>query len=157
MRSILILSLLLAPSLFAQETRSDRYERRDAGRQATVMEGTVIDIRSVTMRKNANEAYTGMTIGAATGAAVGAVATKGKDNSAQNIAAIAGGALGGLAGANIERAATKVVADEFIIKLSNGQLVSISQAMDPSLRIGSPVYVVYSDRIRVIPADQPGR
>lgn len=155
MRRILTLvaaSVFLSASAYTQETRSDRYERREAGRQASVLVGTIIDVRTVSMGKGATDSYVGAGIGAATGAAIGNAATRHSSQGSQNIATIAGGVLGGIAGASIERRSNNVIGDELIIELGDGRLVSITQSHDASLRVGSKVYVIYSDRTRVVPA-----
>ncbi len=127
-------------------SRSDVVSRHDAQRMATVVDGTVLSIRSVTI----DGSQSGM--GAAAGGVVGAIAGSsigGRRDSA--VGGVLGAVAGALAGNAIERNATREESQEIMVQLRNGERRAIVQARGgENLQPGDPVIIMTNgNKVRV--------
>ncbi len=143
------------------------YGPYETGQPAYTETGVITSARSVDINSNG-----GTGIGAVTGAFAGGVlgAQLGPGRSSRRygrygyrhsssagvvsaLGAIGGALVGGLVGAAIERDVTRAKGTEYIIKLDDGQLVTIVQASEP-LDVGERVFVQIPQRgrTRVVPA-----
>ncbi len=110
------------------------YQRYEIGQQGVVSTGQIIAINQIqTAGQNDIGSLGGAIAGGAAGSMIGG-------NTAVNIIGATGGAiLGGLLGSKTQEALTKDMAYEFIVRKSNGQMISIVQSNELHLRVGDQV------------------
>jgi outer membrane lipoprotein SlyB len=122
------------------------YTEGQIGRAATVMHGKVLAIRDVSLQGDNSGA--GGVAGAVAGGAAGTMVSS---NPALAVAGAAGGALvGGVAGVVAEDAFRREGGVELIIQQENGQTIAVAQTNEQVLKVGDPVLVLRSDKVRVI-------
>lgn len=132
-------SLLLVAVLAACSTTSpDVVSRNDANRMATVVDGTVLSTRPVTVEGNQSGG------GAAAGAVVGGVAGSSVSGHRDSIVGgVLGAVVGGVIGNAVERSATREEAVEILVQLRNGERRAIVQAKaGEEFRPGDAVVIV---------------
>jgi outer membrane lipoprotein SlyB len=141
------LGLVTALGACASGVGAGDYARSSVGQINRVDEGVVLRVRPVRIEG------TRTIIGPAAGAAVGGVAgsTIGGGDEERAIGAIAGAVLGGLAGAAAEQGLTRRQGFAYTVRLQDGEVVNIVQGADMYIEPGTPVYIEYGDRARVIP------
>jgi len=130
----------------------DAYSTRAVQQMNRVEQGVVIGRRAVLVQA---EGTTGAATGAAAGGIIGNQAPGG--NMAGAIGAVGGALVGGLFGTAAERVAGDTTAVEYIVRKSNGELVSVTQRDPVPLEVGLRVLVIGGAQARII-ADytQPG-
>lgn len=117
-------SSLLVACVPSQQTGTS-YSRDEARTVQKVKLGTVVDATPVQIEGT----KTG--IGGVVGGAVGGIAGSSVDEGAGgDVAAVIAGAAGALIGAKAEEAATKAKGMEYTIKLDDGEVISVVQAID---------------------------
>jgi outer membrane lipoprotein SlyB len=137
--SLLLVSLALLAGC-ASSKSGDVYTRDQARREQNIRMGVVESVREVLMEGTKSP------VGAIAGAAVGGVAgsTLGS-GTGSTIAAVIGAVAGGLAGSAIEEGVTRKQALEITVKMDNGQLIAIVQEGDPlEFRSGDRVRILSS-------------
>lgn len=144
--SAVALGALLATGC-ASGLGANDYERGQVGQVSRVEEGTVVASRAMII-----EGREGL-LGAATGAAIGGIAGSevGGGDKAQTAGAVVGAVAGGIVGREVERSATRKPGFAYTVRLKSGQLVTITQGGDVAIANGTPVFVEYGARARVIP------
>ena len=119
-------------------TSPDVISRQDANRMSTVLDGTVLSVRSVTVEGNQSG------VGAGAGGVVGAIAGSsvgGRRDSAAG--AVLGAVAGAVVGNAMERMGTREEAVEIMVQLRNGERRSIVQAKgNEQLKPGDAVVIV---------------
>lgn len=134
----LIIALMMACGLAAcgiGDTNTT-YERREIGAQARVEYGQIVEMTQI---QTAGTSGIGTLAGAGAGAAAGSMLG---GNTAVNIIGGIGGALvGGAIGSSAEGALTRDTAFEFLIRKSNGQMITVVQTNELNLRAGDEVYL----------------
>ncbi len=152
-RPALLLFVLLAGC--SADYTPDTYATRAVQQANKVEQGTIVGLRPVGIRAD------GAT-GAAAGAAAGGIAgsTVGQGSTAGAFGAIGGGLIGGLLGSAAERATGDTDGYEYIVRKSNGDLLSVTQVDKVPLALGQKVLVITGNQARVVPdytvAEQPG-
>lgn len=124
--SVMILSgLAVLLSGCASSMTSDTYTRSSAMQMQNVQYGTVESVRGVRIEgtKSPLGAIGGAIVGGLLGSTVGG--GRGKD-----LATVGGAIAGGVAGSAIEEGATQQNGVEITVRLDNGRIVSIVQAVD---------------------------
>lgn len=117
--SVLVLAALAACST----TSPDVIQRGDANRMATVLDGTVLSIRPVTVEGSQSGG------GAAAGAVVGGIAGGSVGGRRESVAVgVLGAVAGAVVGNAIERSATREEAVEILVQLRSGERRAIVQA-----------------------------
>lgn len=152
-RFTLAAALVAALTLAGCATSSpDVISRHDAQRMSTVVDGTVLTVRNVTVdgSQSGGGAVAGGVVGAIAGSSVG-----GRRDSA------VGGVLGAVAGAVlgnvIERSATREDSQEIMVQLRNGERRAIVQAKGgETFQPGDAVIIVTTgSKVRVTRAPAP--
>ncbi|MDB2409824.1 hypothetical protein N9W57_04285 [Pseudomonadales bacterium] len=124
--SILTASLLLVACVPSQQTGTS-YSRDEARTEQNVKLGTIVDATPVVIEGT----KTG--IGGVLGGVVGGLAgSTVDDGTTGDIAAVIVGAAGAAVGAKAESAITKAQGMEYMIKLDDGEVISVVQALDPN-------------------------
>jgi len=146
---------MLAAVLFAAgctNPNSGRYAAGDVGQIIETSEGTVVSSRIVDVKGGEQS-----NVGAIGGGAVGATAgyTVAGGGSGSGLVAILGGLLGAGVGYMIEESARSREGIEYVIRMSDGRVVTLVQNRDGEeepLPNGAPVLVQYGgDYTRVVP------
>ena len=151
MHKILLLAtaaLIMPLAACTSDISSSHYSTGSVGSVAQVMGGTVVSVRQVSISSEDNNAGTliGGALGGAGGSAIG-----GGDR-AHIIGAIGGAVIGGIAGNAAQRGLSSQSGYEYIVRLDNGQMVTIVQGTDILLNPGQRCYVSLGDPARVMPA-----
>lgn len=143
-------ALTLALAGCASGLGANSYERGTVGAVSRVVEGTVVASRPIVIEAS----NTGTTVGTATGAAIGGIAGSqiGGGSDERAIAGIVGAVAGGVIGNAVGKSSTKQPGFAYTVRLrSSGELITITQGGDIAIGNGTPVFVEYGDRARVIP------
>jgi outer membrane lipoprotein SlyB len=113
-----------------------------------VLPGVVLASQPVTIRGES-----GRGIGSAVGGVAGGIAgsTLGTSRVEGALGAIGGAVLGGLAGSVAGDRLGNESGVEYIIRLEDGQTVTVVQGAEPALEAGQRVLIVYGRQVRVIP------
>ncbi|UPG74166.1 hypothetical protein MVG78_08610 [Roseomonas gilardii subsp. gilardii] len=152
-RPALLLYVLLAGC--GADYTPDTYATRAVQQANKVEQGTVAGVRPIGIRADGT---TGATAGAAAGGIAGS--TVGQGSTAGAFGAIGGGLIGGLLGSAAERATGDTDGYEYIVRKTNGELLSVTQVDKVPLAIGQKVLVITGNQARVVPdytvAEQPG-
>ena len=147
-----LLALPLVLALAACATSSpDVIKRDDAQQLSTVLDGTVLSVRPVTV--DGSQSGVGAVAGGLVGGLAGSTIGGGRGS---DVAAVLGAVVGGVVGNTVERNTTQEQALEILIELRNGERRAIVQASGgESFRSGDEVIIVRSGgRDRVTRAPQ---
>jgi outer membrane lipoprotein SlyB len=135
--SILLVAALVALAGCATSKSGSVYSREDARREATVRQGVVESVRSVTIEG------TKTPIGAIAGGAVGGIAgSEVGSGSGSAVGAVIGAVAGGLLGAAAEEGLTRREGVEITVRLDNGELRAIVQEADEVFKPGERVRLI---------------
>ena len=122
-----IIGLAVLPFLLAgcaDNINSDHYNTNQAGKVSTVSQCTVLSVRQVGVNSDSDA---GTLIGG-----------------------IAGGLLGGLVGDAAEKGLSSQTGLEYIVKLDNGQVISVTQGTGQALGVGQRCLVLFGNTTRII-------
>lgn len=127
----------------------NQYATTEVGQANKTVPGVIVNARQVVVTGSDD----GNNWGALGGGAVGAVAGSAIGGGARmNILGGIAGAIGGaLVGNAIQNSATTQCAMEYIVRIDNGELITVTQAVHPLFNKGQQVYVIFGDRVRIIP------
>lgn len=111
-----------------------------------VVRGVIVGVREI--KVSASE-----TVGAVTGGALGGIAGSQIPGSTlgEAFGAVGGTMLGGLVGAGAEHAVRDTTAYEYVVRKSNGDLVSVTQKDEVPLVVGQHVLVIAGSQARIVP------
>ena len=149
-KTLLIGSTLALTSLLGGCSGSDlspnTYNGSTVGVASRAEKGTIVSIRQVKIQQNSHVgALGGAVAGGAAGSLVG-------NRTAVSIASATGGALlGGLIGNEAEKQLRKDVGYEYIVQLTNGSTVAVTQQQDLQLSLNQRVLVIYGSPTRIVP------
>lgn len=147
--SFLLSAIFLALSLSAcmPNINNCNYHYCDVGRPSCVKSGVIIGRRNVIVGANSGVGtFTGTLGGAVIGSNLGGCGTGGV------IGTLAGALVGGAIGNAIEQDTNRQCAYEYMIRLDNGDTISVVQGTDIRLRIHERVLVKFGRITRVVPA-----
>ena len=136
-------ALLLAGC--ADNINSDYYSVNQTGKVSTVSQCTVLSVRAVNVNTDSGA---GTLIGGLAGGVAGS--TIGGDSTAHALGAVGGALLGGLAGSAVEKGVNSQTGLEYIVKLDNGQVISVTQGTGQALGVGQRCLVLFGSTTRVI-------
>lgn len=111
-----------------------------------VESGTVIGFRQVEIQSDG-------TVGAVAGGAAGGVlgAQAGEGDLTHALGAVGGALAGGVVGTAVEHTTGDTTGWEYIVRESKGDLISVTQRQDKPLIVGQKVLVIYGKQARIIP------
>ena len=141
------IALLLPVGACTSDISSSHYYTNSVGVAAQTIGGTVVSVRQVTLSSE-NEGG-----GALVGAALGGVGgyAIGGDSTAHTLGAIGGALLGGIAGNAAQKGLSSQQAYEYVVKLDNGNMVTVVQGTDVLLNPGQKCFVSLGNPARVSP------
>ena len=147
-------SVLATIALFtscAREISSNIYSADHVGEASKTFTGVVISARQVTVQEKERLEENGLGIigGGLAGAYAGSHVGKGEGNM---LATVGGAVAGATAGAFAEKALKTQSAMEYVVKLDNGEAMSVVQGVQPAFSAGQNVYVIIGQagRSRVV-------
>lgn len=129
----------------ADNINSNHYSTNQTGKVSTVAQCTVISVRQVGVSDNSGA---GTLIGGLAGGVAGS--TIGGGSTAHTLGAVGGALLGGLVGSAAEQGLTSQTGLEYVVKLDNGQVLSITQGTGEALSVGQKCLVLFGSTNRVI-------
>lgn len=137
------------PSYSGPSYKADKTPSKDAAKVLPAEPGTIIDVQSSVIEYDAK---TAQAVGAGVGGIVANQATKDSHSAVRAAATAAGAAGGAIAGDMVASNALSPDAEELIIQLDSGQVISVTQEPGADqLARGDLVWVVRgSERTRVI-------
>ncbi|MBL0319575.1 MAG: hypothetical protein IPP74_09880 [Alphaproteobacteria bacterium] len=146
-----LVSVSLMVSACQREISSGAYSSNHIGEASDTFEGTVISVRQIQVKEadKLQDNGAGLATGAVAGGVGGAMFGKGRGSLG---AAAAGAILGGLTGAYAQQQLSKQQGMEYIVKLTNGQVMTVVQGLDNPLVVGDKAFVIVSNdgRSRVV-------
>lgn len=144
-RYLLAATILVALPSCGPTYSPDTYASNAAQQAAKVDQGVVVGVRTVAVSAAG-------TVGTVTGAAAGGIAGSQIAAGPVNAFTALGGSLvGGIAGSTVEHVTADTIAFEYIVRKSNGDLVSVTQKDKTPLALGQNVLVIAGTQARVVP------
>ncbi len=127
----------------------NQYATTETGQASKTVPGTIVNARHVLVTGSAD----GNNWGALGGGAAGAVAGSaiGGVTRVNILGGIAGAIGGAIIGNAIQNSATTQNAMEYVVRMDDGNLVTVTQSVQPLFSKGQQVYVIFGDRVRIIP------
>ncbi len=122
----------------------DTYASNAVQQANKVEQGVIVGVRNVGVSAAG-------TVGTVTGAAAGGIAgAQAGAGPVSALTALGGSLVGGLAGSAVEHASADTAAFEYIVRKTNGELVSVTQKDKAPLTIGTHVLVIAGNQARVV-------
>ncbi len=134
---LLLAAAVVALAGCASSKSGSVYSRDDARREATVRQGVVESVRSVTIE--GTKTPIGPVAGGAVGGIAGSTVGSGRGSTA---GAVVGAVAGGLLGAAAEEGLTRREGVEITVRLDNGELRAIVQEADEVFKPGERVRLI---------------
>ncbi|MDR1475631.1 MAG: glycine zipper 2TM domain-containing protein [Holosporales bacterium] len=124
----------------AKDLSPDSYTAGQAGEVSQTYKGKILNVRQVTVEGSDSLGgnIAGAGIGAVGGGVLGNMIGQGKG---RILSTAAGAALGGIGGAYAEKKLKQQKALEYIVKLDNGQTITLVQGVSPAFSVGQRVFV----------------
>ena len=145
---LVVAGALLIISGCAENVSPNKYAASEVGVASKVVPGIIVSVRTVKIDASGNSivgAASGAVIGAAGGSAIG-----GSPHS--NLAAGVGGAvLGGVIGDAIQKKINNRQGFEYMIKLKDDSIISVTQDQDLQFSVGQKILVIYGAMTRIVP------
>lgn len=140
--------IALMASGCAQNIGSNHYNTSATGEVGQVMPCKVVSARQVSV--SSSDSSAGAVLGAISGGVAGSTIGQGRGSL---LGALGGAALGGFAGNLAGEKLSKQTGIEYIVKLDNGAMRTITQGTDIYMQPGQRCYLLYGEQSRVIPAN----
>ena len=146
----------LALSGCARNISSDNYNARTIGEASFSYQGVVSSARQVDVSEGdyLEDNKMGMLLGGGAGGLAGSQIGSGRGAVA---GAVGGAVLGAVAGAFAEKALKEQKGMEYVVRLNNGQMMTVVQGVDNPLAVGQRVIIMVKNegRSRVIADNSP--
>ncbi len=127
------------------DINSNQYGTSSVGRAASASHCSVISVRQVQVKSDNNA---GMLAGAILGGVGGYAIGSGK--TAHNLGAAGGALLGGYAGDKAQGALSSQTGYEYVVRLDNGQVMTLTQGSDVLLSPGQQCMILLGNPARLI-------
>jgi outer membrane lipoprotein SlyB len=149
--SLALSAVVLVSGCAKPSASANVYTYNQAQRDQVMRNGTVVNVRPITIQKEATSGA-GMVAGGVAGGVVGSAIGGGTGRS---LAILGGAVLGALAGDVVEERVGKKDGLEITVKLDNGETRVIAQEADVSIVLNQRVQVISGvGPTRVVPAAQ---
>lgn len=144
-KTVGILGLAALLTACQADIGSNQYGTSSVGRAAAASPCSVISVRQVNVKSDNN-------MGAIAGALVGGVGGYGigSGSTAHNLGAVGGALLGGYAGDKAQGALSSQAGYEYVVRLDNGQVMTLTQGTDVLLSPGQRCMILLGDPARLI-------
>ena len=140
-----VLSIVAVLAACQADIGSNQYGTSSVGQAAAASPCSVISVRQVQVKSDNNA---GMILGAIAGGAGGYAI--GSGSTAHNLGAIGGAALGGYAGDKAQGALSSQMGYEYVVRLDNGQVMTLTQGSDTLLSPGQRCLILLGNPARLI-------
>ena len=147
-RFLTISAVTILLSACAPNINSNHYATSNTGAVGQVMACTVVNVRQVNV--SSTDSSSGAVLGAIGGGVAGSTIGHGRGSV---LGALGGAALGGIAGNMAQEGLTSQTGVEYVVKLDNGAMRTITQGTDVYLQPGQKCYLLYGEQSRIIPAN----
>ncbi|MBE6450705.1 MAG: glycine zipper 2TM domain-containing protein [Alphaproteobacteria bacterium] len=127
------------------DINSNQYATSSVGRANAASECSVLSVRPVSVK---TENGLGTIIGSVAGGVAGY--SIGSGSTAHNLGAIGGAVLGGMAGNAAQGALSSQGGYEYVVKLNNGQVMTLTQGSDTLLTPGQRCMLLFGNPARLI-------
>ena len=129
----------------ARDINDDSYQLSSVGDANRVGQGVIVDVREVQIQGDSQA-------GALTGGIAGGVmaSTIGR-GSGSVLASVGGALLGSLIGGITQKELSEQKALQYIVRLTDGNLITVIQGMKNRLSVGQRVLILYGNETRLIP------
>ena len=145
MKKIMCLATALMIGACTSNIDSNHYTTSNVGTATAARPCTVVSVRQVTVQSdNGAGGLVGAGLGGVAGYAIGG------DKTAHLLGAIGGATLGGIAGNAAQDALSKQGAYEYVVRLDNGQMMTLSQGQDVLLAQGQRCLLLSGNPARLI-------
>jgi outer membrane lipoprotein SlyB len=131
-------TLVVVSGCSTPSASSSVYTYSQAQAEQIVRNGTVLNLRPITIEQSSTSGA-GMLAGGALGGVAGSAVGAG---TGRDLAIVGGAILGALAGNQIEKEAGKTNGVEITVRLDNGETRVIAQADDQRLAVGQRVQII---------------
>jgi outer membrane lipoprotein SlyB len=126
---------------------ADYYQTSNTQQVSVVKHGTIVSESQVKVSDSgASNTLVGTLAGGAAGAVLGSTVGQGSGSA---LAAIGGAVLGGIAGSKTEQALSSQMATQYIVQLTDGSTLSVTQGGTP-IAVGTKVLLLEGDPARLI-------
>ena len=133
----------------AQDINNDSYQLSSVGEASRVEKGVIVDVREVRIQGNSQA-------GTLTGGLAGGIAASTIGRGRGSVLASVGGALlGAFVGGLTQKELTEQRALQYIVRLTNGEMITVIQGMKNPLFVGQRVFVLYGPETRLIADNLP--
>ena len=133
----------------AQDINNDSYQLSSVGEASRVEKGVIVDVREVRIQGNSQA-------GTLTGGLAGGVAASTIGRGRGSVLASVGGALlGAFVGGLTQKELTEQRAFQYIVRLTNGEMITVIQGVKNPLSVGQRVFVLYGPETRLIADNLP--
>jgi outer membrane lipoprotein SlyB len=143
-----LLMMMISAGLLAgcaDNINSDHYATSATGKVSTVAQCTVLSVRQV--KVDSGDTSAGTMIGGLAGGIAGSTVGRGRGSA---LGAVGGALLGGMVGSAAQQGLSAQTGYEYIVKLDNGQALSITQGASQPLMVGQKCLVLYGNPSRII-------
>ena len=129
----------------AADINDNAYKLSSVGQASAVAQGVIVDVRTVSIQGSSG-----------TGSVLGGVAASTIGRGAGSVLASVGGALAGaFIGGITQNELTKQQALQYIVRLTDGDMINVIQGLNNPLSVGQKVFVLYGKETRLIPDTLP--
>lgn len=147
-RFLTMSAVTLLLSACAPNINTNHYATSNTGAVGQVMACTVVSVRQVNV--SSSDSSAGAVIGAIGGGVAGSTIGHGRGSV---LGALGGAALGGIAGDLAQEGLTSQTGVEYIVRLDNGTMRTVTQGTDVYMQPGQKCYLLYGEQARIIPAN----
>jgi len=149
MKKNVLFLLVLFLFACANDIDDDSYQISSVGEANRVAQGVIVDVRQVQIQGNSQA-------GALTGGLAGGVAASTVGRGKGSILASVGGALlGAFIGGITQKELSEQKALQYIVRLADGNMITVIQGMKHRFAVGQRVFVLYGRETRLIPDTLP--
>ncbi len=145
--NVMIIALSFSLVACAPDVSSSTYRAGQVGVMSQTMTGTIVGKRLVNIA--ANDSKVGTAVGAVGGGIAGSFI--GGDIRSNLLAGLGGAVVGGIIGNAVDKKVNSQKGFEYMVRINKGKTISVTQAADNDLAIGTRVLVIYGDTVRIVP------
>ena len=147
-KSVLFVLIFLLFSC-SRNINDDSYQMSSVGDANRVGQGVIVDVREVQIQGNSQA-------GALTGGLAGGVAASTIGRGSGSVLASVGGALlGSLIGGLTQKELSEQKALQYIVRLTDGNMITVIQGMKNRFAVGQRVFILYGKETHLIPDNLP--
>lgn len=133
----------------AQDINSDSYQLSSVGSADAVGQGVIVDVRTVKIQGKTSD---GALIGGVAGGFAGSTIGRG---SGSVLASVGGALAGAFIGGITQKELSDQQALQYIVRLADGNMITVIQGMKNRLAVGQKVLVLYGKQTHLVPDNIP--